>query len=223
MTPLGSLLRATDLASNRKDNTKWLCISLHPSGNVMEEYKRWASQPSRAARYSRPPVCSPVHSAASTVPSSSDPSSRPRAVAGTRYHAKNPLPGGWRYEQVPLLNARHTPNLLVRVLISKIADEDRVIDILRHASLVPNDPNFRCRRWIADALDRLQHDAETMGTAFLDRHAVETVRRDYLRSKSADGRFAEPDSLDNRRPKPAWDVLKNMETTCWRPKGIMLG
>ncbi|ODA78710.1 hypothetical protein RJ55_06092 [Drechmeria coniospora] len=176
MTPLGSLLRATDLASNRKDNTKWLCISLHPSGNVMEEDKS-------------------VHCA---------------FLIGPKFEAKS---GG--RNTIPCQEPASGR--------LAIADEDRVIDILRHASLVPNDPNFRCRRWIADALDRLQHDAETMGTAFLDRHAVETVRRDYLRSKSADGRFAEPDSLDNRRPKPAWDVLKNMETTCWRPKGIMLG
>ena len=51
-------------------------------------------------------------------------------MPGARYHVKNAPLGGWVYEEIPLENVRATNSLLARILIAKIEDEERLIDIL---------------------------------------------------------------------------------------------
>lgn len=46
-------------------------------------------------------------------------------VAGMRYHVKNHFAHGWTYEQVPLPNIQSTNNLLARIVVAKVEDEDR--------------------------------------------------------------------------------------------------
>jgi hypothetical protein len=99
-------------------------------------------------------------------------------VPGTRYHVKNHPISGWVYEEVPLTNVRSTVNLLVRVLIAKIKDEDRLVEILRGTPVMQDDPDWRCRTWLADALQRIQQDGKAMGTAKLDWARIETVARE---------------------------------------------
>ncbi|KAK7916939.1 hypothetical protein PG985_010547 [Apiospora marii] len=51
-------------------------------------------------------------------------------IPGTRCHVKNG-PRGWIYEEVGLPNVRSTASLLVRIVIAKITDERRLLQILR--------------------------------------------------------------------------------------------
>ncbi|KAI5455762.1 hypothetical protein BGZ63DRAFT_368375 [Mariannaea sp. PMI_226] len=130
-------------------------------------------------------------------------------VPGMRYHVKN-RPNGWIYEEVALENVRSTNTLLARVLIAKIEDNERLVQILRSVPVVQNDPNWRCRSWVADALASIESDGAVVGKAVLDWETIEYIAREYVASKIALGRY---NSGDMRRPKPTWDMLEEKETT----------
>ena len=61
---------------------------------------------------------------------------------------------GWEYEEVPLANVQSTNSLLARIVVAKIEDEPRLIQILQTTPVVQNDPTWRCRSWVADVLGR---------------------------------------------------------------------
>ncbi|KAL9567436.1 hypothetical protein ACKAV7_008386 [Fusarium commune] len=86
-------------------------------------------------------------------------------VSGMRYHVKNHPIRSWIYEEIPLSNVRSTNNLLARIVIAKIEDEDRLVEIIRNTPVVQNDPNWRCRTWVAQALSRIAQDGMATGTA----------------------------------------------------------
>uniref|UniRef100_A0A8H7KBP1 Uncharacterized protein n=1 Tax=Bionectria ochroleuca TaxID=29856 RepID=A0A8H7KBP1_BIOOC len=110
-------------------------------------------------------------------------------VAGTRYHATN--------------------NFLARIVIAKIADEDRLINILRRNPVVNGDPEWRCRSWVAQALATIAEDGRSVGTAQLDWGKIERVARKYVRSKTESGRYAVIG--DPKQPKPTYDMLEGKE------------
>ena len=66
-------------------------------------------------------------------------------VPGRRCHVKNQpnpnAPGGvWQYEEVQLQNVQNTTSLLVRVMIGKVENLERLITILRSIPVIQNDP-----------------------------------------------------------------------------------
>ncbi|KAH9885939.1 hypothetical protein F4778DRAFT_492355 [Xylariomycetidae sp. FL2044] len=131
-------------------------------------------------------------------------------VPGTRYHVKNPVVGGWMYEEKPLDNVRNTHNLLGRMLVAKITDEQRLIQIMRSTPVTQNDPNWRCRTWMADVLANLAADGRAVGTSQLSWAEIESQARDYIGRKTAAGRYATSELL--QKPKPTWDMLEGRET-----------
>ncbi|CAG9944990.1 unnamed protein product [Clonostachys rosea f. rosea IK726] len=130
-------------------------------------------------------------------------------VAGTRYHVKHHPLGGWIYEEADLRNVQATNNLLARIVIAKIADEDRLINILRRNPVVNGDPEWRCRSWVAQALATIAEDGRSVGTAQLDWGKIERVARKYVRSKTESGRYAVIG--DPKQPKPTYDMLEGKE------------
>jgi hypothetical protein len=89
------------------------------------------------------------------------------AVEGTWYHVKNLPVVGWQYEETHLGNVQSTVNLLARFLIAKIEDEELLIAIFRNVRVVQNDPNWRCRTWVAHVLRDLARDGKAVGTSEL--------------------------------------------------------
>lgn len=75
---------------------------------------------------------------------------------------------GWAYEEVRLASVQSTNSLLARIVVTKVKDEARLTAIHRSVSVVQNDPNWRCRSWVADVLDRIAVDGKAVGTAELD-------------------------------------------------------
>jgi hypothetical protein len=131
-------------------------------------------------------------------------------VPGKRYHVKNPINRGWVYEELELRNVRTTDNLLVRVLIGKVADLERLENVFRSVPVVQNDPNWRCRTWTRHAVEALAADGKAMGTSVLDWQKIEDTAKWYAGEKADAGRFRDADLI--RMPKPTWDMLKNKET-----------
>jgi hypothetical protein len=113
------------------------------------------------------------------------------------------------YEEVPLANVRSTTNLLARILIAKIEDEQRLVNILRSTPVVQDDPNWRCRTWLAHALHRIKEDGKAVGTAQLDWAVIEPLAREYVAGKTASGRYGS--GMDLSLPKPTWDLLEGRE------------
>lgn len=105
---------------------------------------------------------------------------------------------------------RSTTNLLARILIAKIEDQERLATILRNQPIVQNDPNWRCRTWIAGVLEELARDGKAVGTSQLNWEEVGATARQYVAKKVAAGRFDDTDRL--LKPKPTWDMIENKET-----------
>ncbi|KAF2107556.1 hypothetical protein BDV96DRAFT_506016 [Lophiotrema nucula] len=131
-------------------------------------------------------------------------------VPGARLHVKN-SPLGWTFEEIPLQNVRNTTSLLARILIAKIEDEQRLINILRSLPVIQSDPNWRCRTWVAGALAEIAKDGKCVGTAELNWDKIEAFARSYVANKTASGRYQS--GTDMSKPKPTWDMLENKEST----------
>ncbi|KAM4065194.1 hypothetical protein HRG_004469 [Hirsutella rhossiliensis] len=131
-------------------------------------------------------------------------------VPGMRYHVRNLPIQGWAYEQVRLDNVRSTNNLLARIAIAKVEDEERLVRILREIPIVQNDPSWRCRTWVSNALVGIAKDGQAVGTAQLDWAQIETLAREYVAGKTVSGRYSVAEDMAN--PKPTWDMLERRET-----------
>ncbi|KAI9827422.1 MAG: hypothetical protein M1819_006963 [Sarea resinae] len=124
----------------------------------------------------------------------------PKKEAGTqnettRYHVVNrpamrdgAVKDMWTYEQRDLVSMK-TQMLLVRVLIAKIAKPRAAFDeCLARVPVVQDDPDWRCRAWVSNALARLVDDkilgGQTQDWTFIERESVAYVER-----KKTEGRF----------------------------------
>lgn len=130
-------------------------------------------------------------------------------VPGVRYHVKNSL-GTWAYDEASVRNVRTTNALLARILVAKIEDEQRLIALFRRLPVVQDDPNWRCRTWVASALAEIAKDGKCVGTAELDWQKIETFARQYVGDKTVNGRYQSAEDL--LKPKPTWDMLRNKES-----------
>lgn len=130
-------------------------------------------------------------------------------IPGARYHVKN-SPFGWKYEEIPVENVRTTNSLLARILIAKIEDHQRLIELLRCLPVVQGDLNWRCRTWVGIALAEIAKDGKCVGTAELSWSKIETFARQYVGRKTAAGRYRS--AADMSKSKPTWDMLENKES-----------
>ena len=99
--------------------------------------------------------------------------------------------------------------LLARVVIAKVIDERRLVDIIRSVSLVQNHPNWRCRTWVAAVLSRVAIDGGSVGTAELSWSRIERVSREYVGRKAAEGRYGR--GTNPTKAKPTWNMLEGRE------------
>ena len=105
---------------------------------------------------------------------------------------------------------KSTSNLLARLLVAKIEDEKRLLKILRKTAVVQDDPNFRCRTWMSDALLRIaEAEPKVVGTSELNWSKIERKARRYVEKKTASGRYLEAERM--LEPKPTWDMMEQKE------------
>lgn len=127
-----------------------------------------------------------------------------------RYHVKNQPVTGWAYERANLADVRFTNALLARILIAKIEDKGRLVRILESIPIVQNDPNWRCRTWVAHALEAIANDGNVVGTSELEWKKIEATAREYVGNKTAAGRY-QGEQANMLAPKPTWDMLESRE------------
>lgn len=103
-----------------------------------------------------------------------------------------------------------TSQILVRVVIAKVTDRDRLISILRSVPVVQNDPEWNCVIWVKGALEALQKDGKATGTAKLDWQKVRDFVMDYVQRKKDGHRFDVKGNFQMRWPA-TYDLLEDEE------------
>ncbi|KAK6856449.1 hypothetical protein PG995_006636 [Apiospora arundinis] len=114
------------------------------------------------------------------------------------------------FEALRLENVRSTATLLVRVVIAKITDERRLIQLLRQVPVVQDDPEWRCRTWVAQVLQAIERDGHCVSSAVLNWPIIEAKAREYAAAKAAAGRYGL--GKDMLAPKPTYNILERRET-----------
>ncbi|KAL4793603.1 hypothetical protein BDV19DRAFT_391029 [Aspergillus venezuelensis] len=126
-------------------------------------------------------------------------------VPGKRYHVKNTPVKGWEYQEVDLADVRTTTTLLARVLVAMIENQERLVSIIRSIPIIQNDPNWRCRTWLANALEAIAKDSKAVGTSELDLRKIEPTARRYVADKTSAGRYESAANLAGPRPNLGYD------------------
>jgi len=126
-----------------------------------------------------------------------------------RYDVKNHPIHSCIYEKISLDNVRSTNNPLGRTVIATIQYETRLVEIIRNAPAVHNDPNQCCRPCITQTLSGIAQDDRVTGTVELDWGNYEAVAREYVASKTAAGRYL--DAADMALLQPTYDMLERKE------------
>jgi hypothetical protein len=123
---------------------------------------------------------------------------------------KNHPVSGWTYEEKSVSDVRSTNTLLARIVIAKVENEQRLIELLRNIPVVNGDPNWRCRTWVAQALAEIAKDGNCVGSSQLDWRTVEAFARQYVAQKTTAGRYTKAE--DMLKPKPTYDLIEGKET-----------
>jgi hypothetical protein len=130
-----------------------------------------------------------------------------------RYHAKErPKLGGgseWFFEEreCPLAP---TSMLLVRIVIGKVMDGSRVVEILRATPIRQGLPGWNCVSWVQEALETLGADPKALGTNVTDWAKVRNQAMGYCQQKKDQHRFDGQGNFDMRKV-PTFDLMELKE------------
>lgn len=132
---------------------------------------------------------------------------------GVRYHAKErPKLGGgseWFFEEreSPLAP---TSMLLVRVVIGKIENGNRLVEILRNTPIRQGQPGWNCVGWVKEALEKLKVDPKALGTSIVEWEKVRGEAMNYCQRKKDQHRFDGQGNFDMRKV-PTYDLMERKE------------
>ncbi|KAI1764281.1 hypothetical protein GGR53DRAFT_530793 [Hypoxylon sp. FL1150] len=131
------------------------------------------------------------------------------SVPGLRCHVKRNTPTEWEYEETPTPDVRTGHDLLARVLIAKIINQERLLAIIRDTT-VTGGANYNSQTWCQHVAARIK-DYEGYGKAvgpsttqnwrWVEREALR-----YVDWKTSEGRY-----ISKALPKPTWDALAEKE------------
>ena len=104
-----------------------------------------------------------------------------------------------------------TKMLLVRVMIGKVANIDRLEKALRDTPVVQSDRTWNCVTWVKNALGALQVEGRAVGTSQLDWQSVRDAAMRYCQEKRDQHRFDGSGTFDLRKA-PTYNLLEGRET-----------
>ena len=131
-----------------------------------------------------------------------------------RCNAKErPRQGGgseWVFEEVetPLLPTRM---LLTRVMVAKVLDKHRLVQVLSQVSIRQDQPNWNCVLWVKEALGDLDADGRVLGTRVTSWDSVRDAAMNYTQRKKDEHRFDGQGTFDMKMV-PTYDLIENIET-----------
>ncbi|KAL6228699.1 hypothetical protein BDW75DRAFT_250907 [Aspergillus navahoensis] len=140
------------------------------------------------------------------------PKNEAQGKTGVRYHAREiqKVDGGsaWFFEERECL-LTPTSMLRVRVMVSKVADGNRLAQILRKIPIRQNLQGWNCVAWVKEALESLNADGTALCTT-VDWETVRTETMEYCQKKTDQNRFDGQGSFDLTKA-PTYDSVKRKE------------
>ncbi|PKY05712.1 hypothetical protein P168DRAFT_129649 [Aspergillus campestris IBT 28561] len=136
-------------------------------------------------------------------------------LMGMRFHVKERiLPGGqgteWVFENPPCrLGA--TSMLLVRIMVGKVKDSQRLTEILRTTPVRGDVGGWNCVSWVKEAVERAQAEEKVLGKCVLDWQTVRAAAMDYCQEKKDQHRFDGQGVFDMSRA-PTYDLIQRKES-----------
>ena len=131
-----------------------------------------------------------------------------------RYHAKERerVGGGieWFFEEIktPLMPTRM---ILCRVMIGKVEDKQRLVQILSKVPIRQEQANWNCVFWVKEALEEHKADSKAIGTSVLDWGSVRDGVMGYTQKKKDEPRFDGKGNIDMSKV-PTFDLIERKET-----------
>jgi hypothetical protein len=132
---------------------------------------------------------------------------------GTRYHARERMtPEGsqWVFEELSA-SMMTTKMILVRIMIAKIEDMDRLAQLLRQIPIRQGEPGWNCVLWVKEALSELEKSKKIIGTSVIEWKAVRDAAMAYCQQKRDQHRFDGRGDFDTSRVS-TFDLIQKKET-----------
>ena len=131
---------------------------------------------------------------------------------GMRYHAQQQMTTvGEKWElgerRITLMPSRM---ILVRILIGKVEDKERLVNIIRNTPIRHDQAGWNCVSWVSEVLQRLKADAKAMGTSILEWQQVRDQAMIYCQKKRDEHRFDGKGTYDSSKV-PTYDLLERKE------------
>ncbi|KAK8879047.1 hypothetical protein PGQ11_000341 [Apiospora arundinis] len=133
---------------------------------------------------------------------------------GTKFHVKNfvgsqngVVGSMWQYEEVEVALAP-VNRLLVRVMVAKVKDKDRLQAIFRGIPIRPDVQGWNCVGWVKEAMEALASDSQALGTSRTNWTSVRDAAMRYVERKHAEERFGK--NFDSTKI-PTWDLIVGKE------------
>jgi hypothetical protein len=132
-----------------------------------------------------------------------------------RYHARERINpdrkrSEWIFEESE--NVLDSSNMmLMRILVGKVVDGHRVVEILRSTPIRQGKPGWHCVDWVQEALQRLRADETALGRSSLVEWVVvrdEAIR--YCQRKKEEHRLDGKGGFD-MRVIPTYDLIRGKE------------
>jgi hypothetical protein len=106
-----------------------------------------------------------------------------------------------------------TAMILVRVVVGKIENMDRLISVMESVPVRGNQPGWNCVEWLREALALLGKDKRALGTSVTEWQTVRDAAMEYVATKAAQHRFdgkAKPGQFDPSKVA-TYDLLEKKE------------
>lgn len=116
----------------------------------------------------------------------------------------------WEYEEreIPM---RPTSMLLVRIMIGKVKDRNRLESILRNIPLQPEVEGWNCVAWVKEAINTALQDKRALGSPKnLSWDSIRDLAMWYVGEKKAAHRFDGQGEHDQSKAA-TWDMLEGVE------------
>jgi hypothetical protein len=117
----------------------------------------------------------------------------------------------WEFEERGTM-MRPSVMQLVRVMVGKVKDREKLVAIMRRTPMRPQVPGWNCVGWIKEVLEEALKDPNLVG--FPSGTSWQTVRDKvmwYVEDKKSMHRFDGKVEFDMERPA-TWDMIEGLET-----------
>ncbi|KAK1140991.1 hypothetical protein N8T08_009737 [Aspergillus melleus] len=118
--------------------------------------------------------------------------------------------GEWYFEE-STRSVGPTNMLLVRILVAKIIEKDRLMSLLRETPVEQSTPGWNCVAWVKEALGKANADGKVLGRGVLDWGVVRDAAMRYCQTKRDEHRFDGKGSFD-MESVPTFDLIEGKET-----------